>query len=138
MLASCSEQMIGGACRTGSREGFQLSAAPMKLAWVLPACFQVNQVRKPFLNAITCRFQCIKHMKNQIIKISNFDSDGDFMRFVRRASKTGFATILIKTAVHRTQNIRLCGRHRFSVFNRFAISCRYHTINYHDYKSHGL
>ena len=54
---------------------------------------------------------------------ADFDSDGDFMCFMRNASKTGFSVILIKTLVHRAQNIRLCGRHRFSAFNRFAISC---------------
>ena len=95
----------------------------LKLTGVLPACFQVNQVRKPFLNAITCRFQCIKHMKNQITEIFDFDSDGDFTCFVSNASKIGFTTILIKTAVHRAEYSVPCGRHRFSVFKRFAISC---------------
>ena len=112
----------------GAVRVFQLSAAPLKLAGVLPACFQVNQVRKPFLNAITCRFQCIQRMKNQITEIFDFDSDGDFTCFVSNASKTGFTTILIKTAVHRAEYSALCGRHRFSAFNRFAISCRYHTL----------
>ena len=43
-----------------------------------------------------------------------FDSDGDFTCFVSNASKTGFTTILIKTAVHRAEYSALCGRHRFS------------------------
>ena len=45
----------------------------------------------------------------------HFDSDGDFHRFMSNISKTGFTAILVRTAVHRARNIRLCGRHRFSL-----------------------
>ena len=45
---------------------------------------------------------------------ADFDSDGDFMYFMRNASKTGFTAIPIKTAVHRADYSALCGRHRFS------------------------
>ena len=94
-----------------SRE-FPAACRSLKLTPVLPACFQVNQVRMSFYGMIS-----YEHRN------ADFDSDGDFMCFMRNASKTGFSVILIKTLVHRAQNIRLCGRHRFSAFNRFAISC---------------
>ena len=49
-----------------------------------------------------------------LLENCHFDSDGDFLCFMSNASKTGFSINLIKTAVHRAQNIRLCGRHRNS------------------------
>lgn len=45
---------------------------------------------------------------------SYFDSDGIFYNFMSNPSKTWFTTNAIKTLVHRTRNIRLCGRHQFS------------------------
>ena len=83
-----------------------------KLTGVLPACFQVNQVKKPFYGMISYES-----------RNADFDSDGDFNCFMRHASKAGFSTIQIKTGVHRAEYSALCGRHRFSAFNRFAISC---------------
>ena len=59
-------------------------------------------------------FQLHLTVLNSSLKTSHFDSDGDFMRFMRNASKTGFTAIPIKTAVHRVCNLALCGRHRIS------------------------
>ena len=90
--------------------------------------FRWTRLECRFENAITCRFQCIQRMKNKITEMSDFDSEGNFMRFMRNVSKTGFYAILIKTAVHRTEYSVPCGRHRFSACNRFAISCWYRAL----------
>ena len=49
------------------------------------------------------------------MKNAHFNSDGNFMRFVRHPSKTGFSALTIKTAVHRAQYFQPCGRHRFTL-----------------------
>ena len=59
-------------------------------------------------------FQLHLTVLNSSLKTSHFDSDGDFNRFMRHISKTGFTAIPIKTAVHRVCNLALCGRHRIS------------------------
>ena len=111
MLSSCSAHMIRGAY--GAQwPVLATGCLLLKLTGVLPACFQVNQARKPFYGMIS-----YEHRN------ADFDSDGDFNCFMSDTSKTALSAIPMKTLVHRARNIRLCGRHRFSAFNRFAISC---------------
>ena len=86
-----------------------------KTTLVLPACFQVNQVKKPFSSEffvyVSVTFNSIK----QFIENEQFRFWRRFYMFHEKTpSKTGFTAIPIKTAVHRVCNLALCGRHRIS------------------------
>ena len=78
MLASCSAHMIRGAY--GAQwPVLATGCLLLKLTGVLPACFQVNQSKKPFYGMIS-----YEH------RTADFDSDGDFNCFMRTHRKPHF------------------------------------------------